>query len=491
MPAFDSSQIDQLVDKVVERIRRELDGAPAGQGGVLSAGGRPMAVYSPGVRGRGVATGRHGVYDSLDPCVEAATRAFEQLRDTPLETRFKMIAAMRQVLAGQAREYAVETVRETGIGRVEDKVAKNILAATKTPGPEFLRTGAFTGDDGLTLHERAPFGVIGSITPTTNPTETVINNAISMVSGGNTVVFNVHPGAKGVCRRLVAELNDAIVSQGGPECCITCLAEPTIESAQALMKHPGIKVIVVTGGGAVVKAAMSSGKRAICAGPGNPPVVVDETADLEQAGRDVVIGASFDNNIICIVEKELFVVESVADPLKRVMLRNGAAEMSAKQTAELVKKVIDGDHAVKDFVGKDAAVIARACGIQVPDETRLLLCEVEDGHPLVTVEQLMPVFPMVRVRNVEEAVAAAIRAERGCFHTAVMHSKSIDNLSDMASRVNTSIFIKNAPSVAGLGYKGEGYTAWTIAGSSGDGLTTALTYTRERRCTLKDRFRIV
>lgn len=493
MASLDEGQIDQLVDKVVRRLRDAQGDGNAPVGGLVTSHGRPAAVYSPGAKSSGPACvrGRRGVFDSLDGAVGAATRAFEELKERPLQTRAKMLEAMRRTVLSRVDELAGAAVRETGLGRVADKVQKNILAAAKTPGLEILRPVAFTGDDGLTLHERAPFGVIGSITPSTNPTETVTNNAISMLAGGNTVVFNVHPGAKRICRELIERFNDAIVEAGGPENCITCIAEPTIESAQGLMKHPGIRVIVVTGGGAVVKAAMASGKRAICAGPGNPPVVVDETADLAQAGRDVVLGASFDNNIICIVEKELFVVEKVAGRLKEQMLRHGAYELNERQLRAVEKLVIVDAHPHRDFVGKDAAVIAKAAGFNVPSETRLLFAEVPESHPLVQLEMLMPVLPMVRVPNVDEAIAAAVRAEHGFFHTAVMHSRDIDRLSEMASAVNTSIFIKNAPSVAGLGYGGEGHTAWTIAGSSGDGLTTALTYTRERRCTLKDRFRIV
>jgi len=306
------------------------------------------------------------------------------------------------------------------------------------------------------------------------------------------VVFNVHPGAKNISRFVIGLINEAVVANGGPGDLVCGIAEPTIESAQALMKHPGIRVVVVTGGGAVVKQAMSSGKRAVCAGPGNPPVVVDETADLIQAGRDVVRGASMDNNIICIVEKELFVVRSVADALKTQMLRNGAVEVDGAALARLEKTVVTSDgHVNRDFIGKDARVIAKAAGISVEGDPRLLLAEVGADHPFVQLEMLMPVLPMVRVPDVDTAIREAVKAEHGYFHTAVMHSRNLDALSAMARAVNTSIFIKNAPSYAGLGVGGEGYTAWTIAGSSGDGLTTALTYTRERRCTLKDKFRIV
>jgi acyl-CoA reductase-like NAD-dependent aldehyde dehydrogenase len=484
-------QMERLVEKVVERLRdaeRDTDSTSHDSGSrEFSSSGRESARAPAFLR-----TGSPGVFDDLDAAVTAATRAFSVWRETDLEVRAKCIAAVRRICLDHLEEIASKAVAETGLGRIADKIIKNKTAIEKTPGMEILRTVAFTGDDGLTLHERAPFGVIGSITPSTNPSETVINNAISMIAGGNAVVFNTHPGAKGISRLVIGWINEAVIGSGGPPDLVCCIAEPTIESAQALMKHPGIRVVVVTGGGAVVKQAMSSGKRAVCAGPGNPPVVVDETADLVQAGRDVVRGASMDNNIICIVEKELFVVRSVADALKSQMLKNGAIEIDGASLSKLEKTVVTSDgHVNRDFIGKDARVIAAAAGIRVDGDPRLLLAEVDAQHPFVQLEMLMPVLPMVRVQDVAAAIREAVKAEHGYFHTAVMHSRNIDNLHEMARAVNTSLFVKNAPSYAGLGVGGEGYTAWTIAGSSGDGLTTALTYTRERRCTLKDKFRIV
>ena len=476
-------QMERLVEKVVERMRDA-----EARGDVPAERSEPAQAAGPTY----LRAGSPGAYPDVDSAVQAASRAFAVWKESSVELKTKCIAAIRVACLARVEEIATKAVAETGLGRVADKILKNTAAISKTPGLEILRTVAFSGDNGLTLHERAPFGVIGSITPSTYPSETVINNAISMIAGGNAVVFNVHPGAKNISRLVIGILNDCITGNGGPPDLVCCIAEPTIESAQALMKHPGIRVVVVTGGGAVVKQAMSSGKRAVCAGPGNPPVVVDETADLVQAGRDVVLGASMDNNIICIVEKELFVVRSVADALKAQMLRNGAVEVDGAALSRLEKTVVTSDgHVNRDFIGKDARVIAAAAGIRVDGDPRLLLAEVDSMHPFVQLEMLMPVFPMVRVQDVDVAIREAVKAEHGFFHTAVMHSKNLDALHQMARAVNTSIFIKNAPSYAGLGVGGEGYTAWTIAGSSGDGLTTALTFTRERRCTLKDAFRIV
>jgi acyl-CoA reductase-like NAD-dependent aldehyde dehydrogenase len=464
-------QIERLVDKVVEKLRE--------------AQGRPAA---PSVLRGGPA----GTFDDVDAAVASARRAFEIWKETPLATREKCIAAVRKACLDRLDEIAHKAVAETGLGRVEHKRTKNRLAIERTPGAEILDTQAFSGDDGLTLHERAPFGTLLSVTPSTNPTETVINNAIGMIAGGNTVVFNPHPAARRISREVIGWMNEAIVANGGPAGVVACMAEPTIESAQALMRHPGIAAVVVTGGGAVVKEAMACGKRAICAGPGNPPVVVDETADIAQAGRDVVLGAGMDNNVICIVEKELFVVRSVADALKREMLRHGAFEVHGPDLSRLEKTVVTRDgHVNREWVGKDARRIAEAAGIRVEGDPAILLAEVDAAHPFVQLEMLMPVLPMVRVQDVGVAIREAVKAEHGYFHTAVMHSRSIDNLHEMARAVNTTLFVKNAPSYAGLGLGGEGYTAWTIAGASGDGLTTARTFTRERRCTLKDKFRIV
>jgi acyl-CoA reductase-like NAD-dependent aldehyde dehydrogenase len=372
------------------------------------------------------------------------------------------------------------------------------VAAEMTPGVEDLQPRCFSDDHGLTLVERAPYGVIGSITPSTNPTETIINNAIGMVAAGNSVVFNPHPSARRVSAATVDLLNRAIRGQGGPESLLCTLAEPTIESAQALFDHPEVNLLVVTGGPGVVRAAMKSAKKTIAAGPGNPPVVVDETADLTRAGRDIVSGASFDNNIICIDEKEILAVASIADALKEQMKKHGVVELSAEQTDRVTRLVIADPGrpghegaANKAYVGKDAAVIARAVGLEVPADTRLLLCEVGRDHPLVWTEQLMPVIPLVRVASADEGIDLALVCEHGFRHTAVMHSRNIEKLSRMARVMNCSLFVKNGSAYNGVGFGGAGFTSWTIASPTGEGLTRASTFARERRCALIDYFRIV
>ncbi|MEV9142880.1 aldehyde dehydrogenase family protein [Klebsiella pneumoniae] len=384
-----------------------------------------------------------GVFASLDDAVAAATVAQQGLKRVAM--RQQVIQAIREAGEKYARELAELAVTETGMGRVEDKFAKNVAQARGTPGVECLTPQVLTGDNGLTLIENAPWGVVASVTPSTNPAATVINNAISLIAAGNSVVFAPHPAAKKVSQRAITLLNQAVVA----------------------------------------------------AGAGNPPVVVDETADLPRAAQAIVKGASFDNNIICADEKVLIVVDSVADELMRLMEGQQAVKLTAAQAEQLqplLLKNIDerGKGTVsRDWVGRDAGKIAAAIGLQVPAQTRLLFVETPASHPFAVTELMMPVLPVVRVANVEEAIALAVQLEGGCHHTAAMHSRNIDNMNQMANAIDTSIFVKNGPCIAGLGLGGEGWTTMTITTPTGEGVTSARTFVRLRRCVLVDAFRIV
>ena len=468
--------IEQIVSLVVDRLTQEGHGA--------AKGASPVA---PAVHIR-----RRGVFDDVESAVAAARKAYEQYEQMPLETRHAVVRAMRAAALANLEEMCQRAVAETKLGRVEDKRIKNRVAITKTPGPEFLEPLAYSGDGGLALVERAPFGVIASITPCTNPTETIITNGIGMVAGGNAVVFNTHPLAKQTSAWYVSLLSDAAVSAGAPENILSCVAEPTIESAQTIMRHKGTRLVVVTGGGAVVQEAMRSGKRAISAGPGNPPAVVDETADIVEAARGIVAGASFDNNVICTCEKEIVAVGSIADKLRAELRKSNAYELSSGEVRALEKTLLTADnHLNREFVGKNANVLLRSIGKSATEDLRLLFAELDEGHPFVQHEMLMPVLGLVRAKDVDDAISMAKRIEHGYGHTATMWSNSLENLSKMARAINTSIFVKNGPNFAGIGAGGEGYTSWTIASPTGEGLTTCRTFTRERRCTLKDAFRIV
>jgi acyl-CoA reductase-like NAD-dependent aldehyde dehydrogenase len=367
-----------------------------------------------------------------------------------------------------------------------------------TPGPEDLEPHAVTGDHGMMVTEYAPYGVIGAITPTTNPTSTIINNSIAILSAGNAAVFNVHPNAKRTSAENVRVLNRAIVGAGGPLDLVTAVAEPTLESAKALMVHPDVPVLLVTGGPGVVQEALRTPKKSITAGPGNPPAVVDTTADIEKAGRDIVRGASFDNNVICTDEKTTIVVDSVADRLIQAMTAAGAYRVKEHELRRL-ERVIFKELGPPNkpgvinpaWIGKDAAKILAEIGVSVDPAVRLIVAEVPVEHSLVWTEQMMPVMPVARVRDVDAAIDLAVRSEHGFRHTASIHSTNVATITRMARAMNCSIFVANGPNVAGLGEGGEGFTSFSIASPTGEGLTRPRTFSRVRRVTVVGALRIV
>ncbi len=474
-------QISSIVDRVVAKVAA---GSTTEEPTVKRTSSSSLALMQ--------ANDFIGSFATIEQAILAAERAFNEYKSVPVWQRKRIIAAIRRSCMANLDNLAKIALEETGMGRFDDKVRKNEVAVLKTPGVEDIEPIAFTGDKGLTLLERAPYGVIGSITPSTNPSETIINNTISMISGGNAVVFNPHPGAKKTSAFTVDLVSKAIISAGGPPNLISMVASPTIESANIMMTHPKVNLLVVTGGPAVVASAMKSGKRVIAAGPGNPPTVVDETADLEKAAKDIIGSASTDNNIICVVEKNIIALKSCADEFKKQLLKNGAFELNSHQ-ADKVAKLIVGSNGTpnKKWVGKDIQLILKQVGIDVGPEIRMAFAETDSRHPFAKLELLMPVLPFIRSNNIDEAIDIAYELEEGCFHTASIHSRNIERLHQMAVKMNTSIFVKNGPTLAGLGLGGEGPASFTIASPTGEGVTTARHFTRTRRCVVSGYFRIV
>ena len=441
-----------------------------------------------------------GIFDDMNDAIAAAQVAYKAVRAMSVEKREQLITEIRRLTRAEAHIMAEIGVKETGMGRVDHKTAKHMLVADKTPGTEDIVSAAKTGDNGLTLVEMAPFGVVGAITPSTNPSETVICNSIGMIAAGNGVVFNPHPNAIATSNYAVDLVNRASKAMGGPEILVCSMKKPTLESAAIMQSHPLIRLLVCTGGPGVVKAVLSSGKKAIGAGAGNPPVIVDDTADIQKAGKDIIDGCTFDNNLPCIAEKEVFAFRNIADELISVMLKNGAYMIDSAQAAKLaeivlvdktdkkgnVRKIVN-----RDCVGRDAKVILSKLGITVSDDIRCIICETDFNHPFVQEELMMPILPIVRVNDIDEAIDLAVKAEHGNRHTAHMHSKNVDNLSRFAREVETTIFVKNAPSYAGIGFGGEGHATFTIAGPTGEGITSARSFTRQRRCVMAESFRII
>lgn len=436
----------------------------------------------------------YGVFDTMEDAIIASDIAQRAYQKCSMSDRAKYISAIRKVILKRENLEVISklAVEETQMGGYEYKLLKNALAAEKTPGTEDLVADAFTGDNGLTLTEYCAFGVIGSITPTTNPTETIICNSIGMLAAGNSVVFSPHPRSKNVSIKTITMINKALAEAGAPCNLITTVKAPSIESTNVMMNHPKVRMIVATGGAAIVKTVLSSGKKAIGAGAGNPPVVVDETADIEKAAKDIVDGCSFDHNLPCIAEKEVIAVDQIADYLIFNMKKYGAYEIKDDVLIEKLVQLVTTEQGKPqtNFVGKSAKYILDKLGIAVSDDIKVIIMETNKDHIFVQEELMMPILPIVRAEDVDVAIDLAIEVEHGLRHTAMMHSKNIDKLTKMAKLIQTTIFVKNAPSYAGIGIGGEGYTTFTIAGPTGEGLTSAKSFARKRRCVMADALHI-
>jgi aldehyde dehydrogenase len=476
--SWDERRIEQIVEIVVDRLQREI-----------------VAATEPPEPAPAELGSSDGVFQEIEAAIQAAVTAQRELVALPLKIREKIIQSIRAVGIAHAEDYARIEYQETALGKLADNVKKN-QAACRVLGMEDLVPEVFSGDKGVTIIERIPVGVIASVNPVTNGAPTILFNAIMMLSAGNTVVNNPHPKTKTVSARVIRDLNRAIVAAGGPPNCLCCLAEPSVPSAQALMTHPQIKLIAVTGGHGVVAFATQTGKRVIAGGPGNPPVVVDESADLERAARCIVEGASFSNCMACASEKEIFVVESVADRLKQMLQQQGAYEINAAQGSELLKhifKELKGPAQPgvinMEYIGKTPSFILQSIGLDVGPEAQIVILETGADHPLVWTEQIMPVLPLVRCRDADEAIERAIAAEQGNGHTMAIHSNNIRNIKKMAGRAKCAAFVKNGScGLASVGVAGEGYTSFHIA-TNGEGQTRPRMFTLIRRCVLADDFR--
>jgi aldehyde dehydrogenase len=443
--------------------------------------------------------GKFGVFaDANEACV-AAQEAFLQLREKGIAARRKIEEIVKALAEKNAEVWGRIEFEETKIGRLDHKIAKLGLIKL-VPGVDWLRPDARSGDHGITLEEYTPFGVVGAVTPSTHSIPTLSGNIVNICAAGNSVVFNAHPSAARCAAVAVRAYNEAIYRETGIENVVCVIEKPTLDSFNALCKHEHTRLLLVTGGPMVVKAAMQTGKRAICAGPGNPPVLVDDTCCPTRAAKAIISGAAFDNNLLCIGEKQVFVLESVADKLMQKMSENGAVKLNSAQLDSLTKAaftITPGQgggcaqaHTNKDFIGKDPSVLAQAAGINIPSGTQLLFGETDANHPFVQEEQMMPMLPIVRVKSVEEGIERSLQSEHNYKHTAIIHSHDVENITAMARALDTTLFVKNGPSPAGLGLGGEGYLSFSIATPTGEGITNPRTFTRVRRCVMVDNLRI-
>ncbi len=485
---------ETAIRAVVEEVLNEIGKRPGRPG---TANGIPViSAARPGAVSTG-GRGRFGVFETVDDAIGAAKDAFAQLQKRPLADRERIVQIVKTLCERNANQWGREDLEETKIGRLDHKIEK-LQIIKKVPGTEWLRTDCFSGDNGLAVEEYAPFGVIGAITPVTHSLPTLAGNIVNMVAAGNTVVFNPHPSGARIACAGVEAFNRAIADELGIENVATIIKNPTIDSADAIFNHRDARVLVVTGGPAVARAALQARKKAIVAGPGNPPVVVDETADLENAARSIVQGAAYDNNLLCIGEKEVFAVNSIFNPLMDAVGRHGGYRLNAQQIDALTKLTFSppqepGGHAVlnRDVIGKDAAVLAKLIGVTVPPNTQVLYGETDTTNPFVPEEQMTTFLPFVRARTVEHAIDLAVEFEHGFGHTGIIHSRDVHNMTVMGRRMNTTLFIKNGPCMSGLGLGGEGYLSFSVATPAGEGVTNPLTFTRCRRCVMVGELRVI
>ena len=496
---------EALIRDVVSEVLGRLGGAapakapassPAPQSSCGCNGNGHAKSFSPS----GIGRGKHGVFQDASEACAAAHEGYLQLQKKGLEARRKVEEIVKTMADANANEWGRLELEETKIGRLDHKIEK-LKIIKLVPGVEWIRPDARSGDHGITLEEYTPFGVVAAITPSTHSVPTLSGNIVNIVAAGNAVVFNPHPSAAKCAALAVREYNKAIERETGIENLVTIVEQPTMDSFNAICKHDAVRLLLVTGGPGVVKAAMQTGKRAICAGPGNPPVFVDDTGCVKRAAQSIIKGASYDNNLLCIGEKEVFALANIADKLMAEMEKNGAVRLNSAQFERLTKAcfTFKEGHAGgcgpepsvnKDFIGKDAAVLARAAGIDIPANTQLLFAETDAKHPFVIEEQMMPFIPVVRVQDIDEGIRLSKIAEHNYKHTAIIHSHDVENITAMARALDTTLFVKNGPCMAGLGLGGEGYLSYSIATPTGEGVTNPRTFTRVRRCVMVDNLRI-
>ncbi len=491
---IDEQQIRKIVESVIASVVANADAKPAASAGSApSMAVKPSAAPSPsaGIRGQ------DGVFDRMEDAIAAAKTAFDEFKKYSIRERERFISIIRRVTRDHAEEFSKLIYDETGMGVYKDKILKHRNCAKNTPGTEDLPSRSWSGEKGVCLEEYAPFGVIGAITPSTHPIETMANNIMIMTAGGNAVVFNPHPGAKKCTVTALQIYHKAVVAGGFPANIFACVKSPTLETANVMFTHPDVALLSITGGPGVVKAAMASNKKVVAAGPGNPPVLVDETADVERAAECIIKGGAFDNNILCIAEKEVFVVESVFDRFVNAMIRAGAVQLDDVNFKLLAEKAFvpngKGGHMVnRDLVGRSASHLADLVKVNVPEGTKMLFAVTDFDNIFVQEEQMMPVMPIVKVKDFKEGLECSVKAEHNFHHTALIHSKDMDRITEFARAMNTTVCVANGYSNQGDGPDdGEAYMAFTIATPTGEGVTSPRNFCRIRRLSVAGSLRFV
>lgn len=467
---------DKTIERIVQRVTQELASAHRME--------HTCAEECNGIK---------FLYDDVNEAVEAAYKAQREFLKFKIEDRKRITDRIKSLCLEHLEELVQMELDETHYGNYPDKYMKMKGAIELTPSIEDIVSDIDSGDGGMAIYEHAPFGVIGALTPSTNPPETVVSNSIMMIAAGNAVVFSTHPGAFKCSSRAVELVVQAIEEAGGPRNLVVTLNNPTMARTNEMINHPKVTMLCATGGPGVVKTILSCGKKGIGAGAGNPPVLVDATADIPKAAKDIVVGASYEYNTPCITEKEIFVVEHVADTLIKNMQNAGAYLLTDKALIEKLTQFCmpKEDSPNKKLIGRSPAYIMSQLGVNIPEDTRIVIFETTADNMLVMNEQMMPIIPVVRVKDAEEGIELCCAAEAGRRHTALCHSKDMTVVTEYARRVQSTIFVNNGSCFTSMGFQGGvGPNTLTIAGPTGEGPTMPRTFTRKRKILMVDSFNL-
>lgn len=408
-----------------------------------------------------------GIYEDYNIAVSQAKAAQEKLIELPLAKRINILQAIRSQLRNNATILSQFNLNEVRMGNLEGKIAKHLLVANKTPGVKYLQ------ENNMDLFN--PYGVILSFIPSTNASETISDHSLGIIATGNTGVFCPNPRGLQTCKKIVHLLNDTIIEAGGPSDLVTLVDAPRRSVITDLMDHPDIKLIVATGGTGIINAVLDSGKKAICAGSGNPPVIIDTDADLDLAAEGIIKSCSFEYNILCVSEKEAFVLEPVYEEFISIMEEKDAYLLSEQETEALCEMIFLDYHSNKkdyrvnkEFIGQSPQFLLKSIGKNPSESIRLLIAKTAADHALVKTECLLPVIPIVKVSNINEAIAHSVIVEGGRNHSAAIYTNTLQNAEKFRSLMPTTAFGVNQSPLDSFPY-----FCCTIATKTGEGLVCA------------------
>lgn len=394
----------------------------------------------------------------IDELAKKANVALKEMEDFDQEKVDHIVHQMAMAALDQHMPLAKMAVEETGRGIYEDKAIKNMYAS------EYIwnsikhdkTVGVINQDDQTGLIEIAePVGVVCGVTPTTNPTSTTIFKALIAIKTRNPIVFAFHPSAQKCSAEAARIVRDAAIKAGAPENCVQWIEQPSLEATSGLMNHPGIAIVLATGGSAMVKSAYSTGKPALGVGPGNVPSYIEKTAKIKRAVNDLIVSKSFDNGMICASEQAVIVDKEVYAAVKAEFEAHQVYFVKPNELQKLEDAVMnEGKYAVNPaIVGYSAEHIAELAGIKVPKGTKILIAELEGAgaeYPLSR-EKLSPVLAMMKAKNTDHAfdLCEAMLELGGLGHTAVIHTEDEALQVKFGLRMKACRILVNSPSAEG------------------------------------------